>query len=130
MIHYIPGEKNCAADALSRLPDPPLHAVASMMNASRPNKIRSRFELEDALLEDIKKGYNTDPFTEKLTSAATGMPNIRQANGFWLVDERLLIPNAHGLRETLYQIAHDKMGHFGTQKTYESLHASFYWPNM
>ena len=46
------------------------------------------------------------------------------------MDEWLLIPNAHGLRETLYRIAHDKMGHFSTQKTYESLRASFYWPNM
>ena len=125
MIHYIPGEKNCTADALSRLSDPPLHTIASMMNASQPNKIWSCFELED-----IKNGYNTDLFTEKLTSAMTGMSNIQQANGFWLVNNRLLIPNAHSLCETLYWITHDKMGHFSMQKTYKTLCALFYWPNM
>ena len=45
MIHYIPGEKNCTADTLSRLSDPPLRTIASMMNTSQPNKIWSCFEL-------------------------------------------------------------------------------------
>ena len=96
-IHYLLGEKNCAADALSRLPDPPLRTVASMMSATCTQKICSRFNLEDALLEDIKKGYDTDPFSKKLTSVATGMVNITQRNGFWFVDNQLLIPNAHGV---------------------------------
>ena len=129
-IHYLPGEKNCAADALSRLPDPPLRIVAATMSTTCTHKIRSRFDLEDALLEDIKRGYETDPFSKKLTSAATGMTNIQQTNGFWFVDDRLLIPNAHGILETLFRLAHDNLGHFGTQKTYETLHASYFWPNM
>ena len=61
------------------------------------HKIRSRFELEDALLQDIKTGYETNTFTEKLTSAAGGMPNIQMRNGFWFVDDRLFVPKAHGL---------------------------------
>ena len=129
-IHYLPGEKNCAADALSRLPDPPLRAIASIMNTTRTQKICTRFELEDTLLEDIKRGYEVDPFTEKLTSAAAGMSNIKQRNGFWFIDNRLLVPGANGIRETLYRIAHDRLGHFGAQKTYETLCLSFYWPNM
>ena len=96
-IHYLPGEKNCTADALSRLPDPPLRVVAAIMNATRTHKIQSRFELEDALLQDIKTGYETDTFTEKLTSVAGGMPNIQMQNGFWFVDNCLFVPKVHGL---------------------------------
>ena len=129
-IHYLPGEKNCAADALSRLPDPPLRTIAAMMSATRPQKVRSRFELEDAILEDIKQGYDSDSFTEKLTNAAAGMTNIQHKNGFWFVDNRLVIPNAPRVRETLFRLAHDRLGHFGTQKTYETLRSAFYWPNM
>ena len=44
-IHYLPGEKNGAADALSRLPDPPLRAIATMMNTNRQNKIHLRFDI-------------------------------------------------------------------------------------
>ena len=129
-IHYLPGDQNSAADALSRLPDPPLRVIAAMMNTSRAQKIRTRFELEDALLEDIKRGYENDTFTERLKSASVGMPNIQERNGFWFIDDRLLIPNAPNIRETLYRIAHDCLGHFGTQKTYDTLRSSFYWPNM
>ena len=34
------------------------------------------------------------------------------------------------MRETLFRIAHDRLGHFGSPKTYETLRSSFYWPNM
>ena len=126
-IHYLPGEKNCTVDALSRLPDPPLHVVASIMSTTQMHKIWSCFELEDALLQDIKSGYETNMFTEKLTSAAGGMPNIQMQNGFWFVDDHLFVPKAHGLWEMLHQLAHDHLRHFGAQKTYKTLCASYYW---
>jgi hypothetical protein len=129
-IHYLPGEKNCAADALSRLPDPSLSTIASIFATTQNRKIRSRFELEDAILDEIKQGYVTDPHTAKLISAATGMPNIVQRDGFWFVDERLVVPNGRNVRETLFRIAHDKLGHFGSPKTYEALRSAFFWPNM
>ena len=82
-IHYLPGENNCAADALSRLPDSPLTIIA----ATLPQRIATRFELEDTLIDEIREGYISDPFTQKLTRAAPGMPEVRQENGFWFVKD-------------------------------------------
>jgi hypothetical protein len=129
-IHYLPGERNTVADALSRLPDPEVNIVASIFAKAQRRTIRSRFELEDAILDEIKLGYDTDPFVEKLSSAAAGMPNIKLENGFWFVDNRLVVPHGRHVRETLFRIAHDKLGHFGAAKTYDVLRESFYWPNM
>ena len=129
-IHYLPGEQNSVADALSRLPDSEICTVASIFAASNDRKIRSRFELEDAILDEIKLGYEADLFTQKLATAATGMDNVQQRNGFWFVNDRLVVPAGKHIRETLFRIAHDKLGHFGAPKTYEVLRNSFYWPHM
>jgi len=129
-IHYIPGEKNVAVHTLSRLPNPPLKTVAALFGRTHNHRIQSRFELEDALLEQIKRGYADDPFTCKLQSAAAGMKNITHANDFWFIDNRLIIPVGKQVCEALFHIAHNKLGHFGTPKTYKALHWSFYWPNM
>jgi hypothetical protein len=129
-IHYLPGDKNCAADALSRLPDGALTVIASTLTKSKARRITTRFELEDALLEEIKAGYSEDPFVDKLTCAAPGMENVKQENGFWFVDDRLIIPNRAGVREALFRLAHDNLGHFGSPKTYKALRDSFYWPKM
>jgi hypothetical protein len=129
-IHYLPGEQNCAADALSRLPDPALTTIAAIFATTQHRKIRSRFELEDAILDEIKQGYEADLHTSKLIEASPGMPNLVLKDGFWFLDDCLVIPNSRNVRETLYRIAHDKLGHFGTPKTYENLRTAFYWPNM
>ena len=129
-IHYLPGEQNSVADALSRLPDSKICTVASIFATLNDQKLCSRFELEDAILDEIKLGYEADQFTQKLATTATGMDNVQQRNGFWFVNNRLVVPTGKHIRETLFRIAHDKLGHFGTPKTYEVLRNSFYWPHM
>jgi hypothetical protein len=129
-IRYLPGDQNTVADALSQLPDTETTTIASIFAQTRGRKIRTGFELEDAILDEVKQGYASDPFTEKLTSASSGMQNITNKNSFWFIDERLVIPSGRHVQETLFRIAHDKLGHFGTSKSYNALCHSFYWPNM
>lgn len=57
-------------------------------------------------------------------------PGVESRNGLLYVGDRLIMPNYLGLHEDLFQIAHDKLGHFGMDKTYAILHHSYYWPNM
>ena len=129
-IHYIPGDKNNAADALSRLPDTGLSASATLVGATLQKRVHSRFHLEDSLLDAIRSGYVDDPFTAKLSNAATGMHNVSHENGFWFVDGRLFVPNVKHIRELLFRLAHDKLGHFGVPKSLHVLRDSFYWPKM
>ena len=46
------------------------------------------------------------------------------------VGSRLVIPRHGNIREELYGLAHDVLGHFGFEKSYGSLKDSYYWPNM
>jgi len=48
--------------------------------------------IEDALLDKIKAGYATNPFTKKLESATTRMRNITQMEGYWFINECLVVP--------------------------------------
>ena len=41
-----------------------------------------------------------------------------------------MIPRVGSVRETLFRLAHDVLGHFSFDKTYASLRDSYYWPNM
>ena len=129
-IHYLPREENCAADTLSRLPDPALTVVASILATTCGKSIRTHFDLEDAILDEIKSGYANDSFTQKHGKASAGMTNIRMENGFWFINDRLVVPNSNNIRETLFRLAHDNLGHFGLPKTYGSLRDAYYWPNM
>ena len=129
-INYIPGENNCAADALSRLPDPLLLNISSIFSSSQSPTTSSKLNLDTDILNAIKDGYTTDPFINKLQSASSGMDSIKNSNGFWFINDRLVVPNVKNVRETLFRLAHDSMGHFGTEKCLPSLINSFYWPNM
>jgi len=58
------------------------------------------------------------------------MPGIQSKDGLWYVGNHLVIPHTGDLREMLFRLAHDILGHFGFDKTYASLRESYFWPNM
>ena len=82
------------------------------------------------LLKDIKSGYNEDTWCKRLPTAMQSWPELQLRDGLWYVGHRLIIPRTGNLCETLFQMAHDTLGHFGFDKTYGSLHNEYYWPNM
>ncbi|KAJ8497106.1 hypothetical protein ONZ45_g12185 [Pleurotus djamor] len=116
-IRYIRGEDNTVADALSRtfVDDTPLCAAALQVHP------------DEELTRRIIAGYAKDPWCAKLASASSGMQGVSCRNGLFFIKDRLVIPRDPLVREWIFQLAHDALGHFGTAKSYS---ASFYWPNM
>jgi len=84
------------------------------------------------LRDDILEGYKTNPHAQQVIAAleAGSIEGARSENGLLYVGKRLLIPAVNKVREALYHLAHDTLGHFGFDKTYEALRDSYYWPNM
>jgi hypothetical protein len=90
----------------------------------------SHLSVDGQLLAQIKEGYASDPWIKRLTEAKAGMPSVRNTAGLWFIGDRLVIPRVTQLREAIFRLAHDVLGHFGPDKSYEALRHSFYWPNM
>ena len=58
------------------------------------------------------------------------MPNLVVRNGLWYLDDRLIVPAGCGVRQEIFRMAHDTLGHFGFGKTYDLIRFSYFWPNM
>ena len=129
-INYIPGKKNCVADALFHLPETSLQNIVSIFSKSHAQTTFSQLELYTELLKAIRMGYKNDPFIVKLTSASARMSIICNKNGYWFIGKQLMIPNVKHVRKSLFQLTHDALGHFGSDKSLASLRGSFYWPDM
>ena len=55
---------------------------------------------------------------------------ISARDGLLYVGDRLVIPRAADLREAVFRLAHDSLGHFGGEKSYLAIRDAFYWPHM
>ncbi|GLB45013.1 putative retrotransposable element tf2 155 kda protein type 1-like [Lyophyllum shimeji] len=129
-IHYIRGEDNTVADAMSRLPSSYVEP-----DTTPPSAISAIYDLSDNshLLRDIKLGYDADPYTKRILeddNAGLLSSGFDVRSGLIYVGDRLVIPKYKDLRENLFRMAHDNLGHFGGDKSYAALRASYYWPNM
>lgn len=155
-FNYVEGILNTAADALSRIPENPAPArddcmmiVATFLsetatpshNTSPPHVVESmnvasvlKLSCEDELLRDIRKGYETDPFITKVRQSilegSTSNLRFHEKNGLLFTNDRIIVPNYQSLRERLFFLAHDQLGHFGFDTAYANLRKTFYWPNM
>jgi Integrase zinc binding domain len=139
-ITYIHGKDNTTTDALSHLPDTTPDAglaacaIAYTHNAPVPHAASILdIAADQSLFDVIITGYETDDFAIQLTKDI-GMGSIKgetltnhllYVTGGWLV-----IPKDLKVHELLYNLVHDTLGHFGFDKSYESLQGSYYWPNM
>jgi hypothetical protein len=87
---------------------------------------------DSEMLTQIIEGYEEDNFCKQLRAdiAAGSIEGARCENNLLYVGSQLLIPQQKKIRELLYNLAHDTLGHFGFDKSYESLRESYYWPNM
>ena len=81
-------------------------------------------------LKEICSRYLLDPWVKSLSSASKSIPGLTQKDGLWYVSDHLIIPRTPHLRETLFRLSHDVLGHFSFDKTYTRLWTSYYWPNM
>jgi RNase H-like domain found in reverse transcriptase/Integrase zinc binding domain len=130
-IMYIRGEDNTVADALSRVAP---NGFPEEQTDLEPHTLWSsscavlRIEADKQILRDIKLGYEQDNFCIRLPNS--GMKGITNSNGLWYISSRLVIPHYGNIRENLFQLAHDSLGHFGADKSYGSLRDAYYWPNM
>lgn len=140
VIQYIPGEDNTVADALSRLPPEHDDAPPYSKRTSRlPSKLREQvgpaalvlsISPDPSLLNDIIAGYESDPWCVRLSQLTDSLPGLQRRDKLLYLNDRLVVPRVAHLRETIFRLAHDDLGHFGFDKSYGALRHSFYWPNM
>ncbi|KIJ96388.1 hypothetical protein K443DRAFT_124464 [Laccaria amethystina LaAM-08-1] len=76
---------------------------------------------DKSFLEAIKSSYANNTWCKALPSATISWPGLVFHDGLWWIGDWLIILRAGNLRETLFALAHDVLGHFRFDKTYSSL---------
>lgn len=143
-----------ATKSLSAKRGAPLPGSVSTVNAIN----RLTVSADPDWLSSVRAGYAEDTWTVKLLdSLCFTLPEARRAlvgdrspldalsdgllddhtrmgitvrNRLLYVGERLVIPRVNALREDLFTLAHDSLGHFGMDKSYAALRTAYYWPHM
>ena len=82
------------------------------------------------ILNLLRNRYQQDRWTKELIMATPSIPNLKTVDDLWFLNDHLIIHNWGSLWETLFCLAHDILGHFGFDKTYETLCHAYYWLRM
>lgn len=133
-ITYVPGNKNIAADALSRLSGKRIsknenEALIGIILTRKPNR---------TLLNEIKhisEAQRKDPKLSKIIDLVKEHPNYKN---YSLINDilhkeiygQILLVLNQDLTKKLLLETHDLYGHIGTQKCVRMISEYFYFPNL
>lgn len=121
-VRYIPGPSNRVADALSRQ----LHAISSIVNTDLSTRIITAYAQDPTVTTMIKALQSDSPPADlQLTLSDTGLLYDTSAGA-----PRVYIPDDPEIKALLLHEAHDASGHFGIDKTLETLARNYYWPHL
>ena len=113
-IQYAPGKQN-VADALSRI------SAILTISVSKPHSQH---------ISKFREAYKLDPTLHKLSFQS----KFQKVNSLWTEKRsgRIYVPDNLELKHLLLKEFHDSPtgGHFGAEKTYDSLARNYCWPGM
>jgi len=78
-------------------------------------------DTDPLLLKSILEGYHSDPFCAKLMKSPDSITGLAERDGLLYIGDHLVVPRVGTLREDLFRLAHDSLGHFGFDKSYAAL---------
>ncbi|GBG66550.1 hypothetical protein CBR_g64820 [Chara braunii] len=124
--HYLKGEYNKVADALSRRPE-------------FYGALITEFDLMDNVTQSLVEAYREDQFMSEIIHRFQAKDKKTYVE-FELVNDmlflekagnkRLCVPNSESLRSLFLGECHDATSHFGYKKTAANLVQRFWWPTM
>ena len=140
-IQYIKGEDNVAVDALpcrheaseasTKHVEPhdgclasdytTCNVVTAILNVKLDNPpTRTTLSHDKSLTLQILQGYSEDLYCRRLFSLLCSLPNLVKKDSLLFLSNCLVVPWINQLRETLFHMAHDVAGHFGSALPMES----------
>ena len=123
-IIHKPGKLN-KSDPLSRRPyeEPSPDTQAIVFNITDDDT------LEDDFLSRVKAAYDKEHVRLWLADRSRV---YRMVNGLWYTEGKLVIPDDDTLKESIFKELHDAPtgGHFGVEKTLESVARRFFWRDL
>ncbi|GBG63965.1 hypothetical protein CBR_g39970 [Chara braunii] len=116
---------NRVADALSRHPQYMTCLVGSY---------DLRKNLKEELIEHTAKDPELSPILEQIQVDPSSQPDFHECKSLLFLrygkHDRLCVPNHESILTHFLDLAHDRSGHFGFEKTYGSLLQKFVWLGM
>ena len=85
---------------------------------------------DNTILRAIWERYDLDPFCIKLKKSPTSCLGLTIIDNLLYINRHLVIPWHGDIRQGLFILVHNSLGHFSFEKSYRSLKDSYYWPNM